>query len=85
MDKDTLFLWIQKTKAIFQLVLIYLPIMLFVFYTNGIFLDWIFDKSITFWYILLCIYVELIIIYFYYRCFIGIKKIFSNHKEFFLK
>lgn len=89
-------LWSQKIKAVCILCLIYLPIMFIVYHFNSIFTKWVFDNDFKIaaffsgglWQILLkifWIYIQAIIIYFYYRCFIGINKIFKNNKTFFLK
>lgn len=92
MDRNTLLLWMYKTKALFQLTLIYLPIMVIIFYLDNIFSNWLFKEHLVhntsnsaFFWGMLWIYVQFIVLYFYYRCFTGIKKIFSNHKDFFLK
>lgn len=92
MERNTLFLWMLKTKALFQLALIYIPIMVIVFYLDfGLFSNWLFKEhlvnnssiSVFFWG-MLWVYVQFLVFYFYHRCFIGIKKIFTKHKDFFL-
>lgn len=86
----------NKFKAILYLMIIYLPIMYFVWYFDKMLINWIFNSNFditqlfngTLISILLkifCLYVQLVVFYFYYRCLIGIYKIFNNHKDFFLK
>lgn len=87
MNKD-----LQKLKAILSVAFIYIPVILFVLYFDLLFTAFIF-KSVfnTTSYILLYtslflwLYIQALVIFFYYRCIIGINKIYLNNKDFFLK
>lgn len=81
---------IQKLKAILSVAFIYVPVILFVLYIDIFFTLLVFDKyTISTWSILISsifwLYIQVLIIFFYYRCAIGIIKIFKKNKDFFLR
>lgn len=80
---------IQKLKAILSVAFIYVPVLLFVLYFDFLFTVFVFDKFIiTTWTIIISIfwlYIQALVVFIYYRCFIDIGKIFKNNKDFFLK
>jgi len=83
----------NKIKAIFAIALIYVPIIFFVWYLNSLFTNLVFDGNINLLHFfsgsillkIIWIYIQAIVYFFYYRCFIGIHKLLTNNKDLFLK
>jgi hypothetical protein len=76
----------KKLKAILSLILLYGTIILIVGYLNVTFIKYI--NSIELYSLLkfiIIIYVECVVLYFYYRCFVNIHRTVIKHKDLFLK
>ena len=80
----------KKIKALFYLFIIYVPIIIVVSITDIKASKWVFNyiygletNIIKYSLIGIWVYVQSIICFFYYRCFIGIHKIINNHIDIF--